>query len=470
MRFERGSVGVVCPPAASAIDPGDEVSVVSRRCIGLDVHRDFAQVAIWQDGLVRQAGRIETTPEALRLFADSLAPSDEVALEATGNTHAIVRLLEGHVARVVVSNPQKTRAIAEAKVKTDKVDAAILAQLLAADYLPRVWVADEDTQARRRQVARRAHLVRQRTRLKNQVQAILHRNLVPRCPAADLFGIKGRRWLAEQRLPADERQAVWALLRQLDFHGQELRLIDADLARIALECENTKRLMTIPGVDVTVAMSITAAVGDFSRFSSPNKLVRYLGLNPRVKQSGSQPASHGRIAKQGRAHARGMLVEAAWVATKTPGPLRAFYERVRAKRGMQIAVVATARKLTVLCWHMITRNEDYAFARPSLTAKKLRALELKAGRPARRGQKGTAAAYSLKEARRRESELAEQAERAYAQMVADWQARAPRDKPGAAAANGARLSRPSNGATAARQAPAPDPALRSGIDHAHTAG
>ena len=87
-------------------------------------------------------------------------------------------------------------------------------------------------------------------------------------------------------------------MRQLDFHGQELRLIDADLARVALGCENTKRLMTIPGIDVTVAMSITAAVGDFSRFSSPNKLVRYLGLNPRVKQFGGQPASHGRITKR----------------------------------------------------------------------------------------------------------------------------------------------------------------------------
>ena len=133
---------------------------MTRRCIGLDVHRDFAQVAIWQDGLVRQAGRIETTPEALRLFADSLAPTDEVALEATGNTNAIVRALRGRVARVVVGNPNKTRAIAEAKVKTDKVDAEILAQLLAADYLSAVWVADEDTQARRRQVARRAHIVR----------------------------------------------------------------------------------------------------------------------------------------------------------------------------------------------------------------------------------------------------------------------------------------------------------------------
>jgi transposase len=171
---------------------------VTRRCFGLDVHRDFAQVAIWQDGLVRQAGQIAMTAEALRVFADSLAPTDEVALEATGNTNAIVRALRGRVARIVVGNPQKTRAIAEAKVKTDKVDAAILAQLLAADYLPAVWVADEATQARRRQVARRAHIVRQRTRLKNQVQAVPHRSLIPRCPAADLFGHKGRAWLAEQ--------------------------------------------------------------------------------------------------------------------------------------------------------------------------------------------------------------------------------------------------------------------------------
>ena len=140
---------------------------MSRRCIGLDVHREFAQVAIWETGVVRQVGQIATTPEALRLFADSLAPSDEVALEATGNSHAIARLLERRVARVVVANPAKTRAIAEAKVKTDKVDAEVLAQLLAADYLPSVWLPDDETHALRRQVHRRAHIVRQRTRLKN---------------------------------------------------------------------------------------------------------------------------------------------------------------------------------------------------------------------------------------------------------------------------------------------------------------
>src|SRR3954466_14740377 len=297
---------------------------MTRRCFGLDVHREFAQVAIWQDGSVRQAGQIPATPEGLRRFADSLGPSDEVAIEATCNTHAIAKLLEGRVARVVISNPQKTRAIAEAQAKTDKVDAAGRSQLLAADCLPAVWLADDATHALRRQVARRAHIVRQRTRLKNQVQAILHRNLIPCCPAADLFGHKGRRWLAEQTLPADEHQAVGALLRQLDFQAQELAIIDAELGRVALASAEVRRLMTIPRVDATVALSIVAAVGDFARFRSPQKLVSYLGLNPRVRQSGGQPASHGRITKQGRAHARGMLVEAAWAASKMPGPLRAF--------------------------------------------------------------------------------------------------------------------------------------------------
>jgi hypothetical protein len=117
---------------------------------------------------------------------------------------------------------------------------------------------------------------------------------------------------------------------------------------------------------------------------------------------------------------------------------------------------------------MIERSEDYAFARQSLTDKKMRALELRAGMPPRRGQKANAANYSLKEVRRRELELAEQAEHAYPQQVAGWQAKAPaKNKPGVAAANGTRLNRPSAG-QAARQASVPEPALRSGVDHAHT--
>jgi transposase len=398
---------------------------VRRRCFGLDVHREFAQVAVWEDGLVRQEGQIATTPETLRVFADSLGPGDEVALEATGNTFAIAALLAQTAGRVVVSNPRKTRAIAEAKVKTDKVDAAILAQLLAADFLPPVWMPDEATNVLRRQVARRTLLVRQRTRLKNQIHAILHRNLVPRCPASDMFGRKGRAWLAEQPLPPDEQAALTSLLRQLDFHGEELAAVETDLARIALTSPEVARLMTVPGIDAMVALSLLAAVGDFARFRTGERLVAYLGLHPKVKQSGGAPASHGRITKQGRAQARGMMVEAAWSAAQVPGPLRAFYQRVARRRGMQIAVVALARKMTVLCWHLVVHEQDYAFAKPSLIAKKRRALELKAGLPPRRGRKGAAAAYSLKQVRAAETQAALQAEAAYRVLTDRWQPTRP---------------------------------------------
>jgi transposase len=129
------------------------------RYIGMDVHREFAQLAVVEDGLVRDVGRIAVTPEALRSWAADLRVDDQVASEATGNSDAIANLLSPIVGRVVVvvvvSNPSKTRAIAEANVKTDKVDARILAQLLVADFLPPVWLADDRTRALRRQVTRR---------------------------------------------------------------------------------------------------------------------------------------------------------------------------------------------------------------------------------------------------------------------------------------------------------------------------
>jgi transposase len=148
------------------------------RYIGLDIHRDFAEVAVLEPGHpVRSWGRIVARPAELRAFAGTLRADDAVALEVTINTWAIAHLLSEHAGRVVVSNPYRTRAIAEAKIKTDKVDAAVLAQLLAADYLPEVWQPDERTQMLRRLVGRRARLVQQRTRLRNGVHAVLHRNL-----------------------------------------------------------------------------------------------------------------------------------------------------------------------------------------------------------------------------------------------------------------------------------------------------
>ena len=159
-------------------------------------------------------------------------------------------------------------------------------------------------------------------------------------------------------------------------------------------------------------------------------MVAYLGLDPKVKQSGETPARSGRISKRGSASARWALVEAAWTAVLQPGPLHAFYERTKGRRGHGKAIVATARKLTVLFWCMLTRGEDYAHQQPSLTQKKLRRLEITAGAP--KYTPGAAGIWSANDAvRDAERALAQQAEASYKRMVQDQQAGGPARKVGA---------------------------------------
>src|SRR3954464_10343451 len=167
------------------------------RSIGMDVRRDLCEVAIAEGGAARAAGRIRTKPVTLALFAQSLVASDEVAIEATANALAIARIIEPHVRRVVLANPKAVRETSR-RAKTDKIDAKVLARLLAVGFLDEVWTPDDRTQTRRRLITRRCALVRARTRAKNQVHAVLGRNLLERPPMSDVFGRKGRMWLAEQ--------------------------------------------------------------------------------------------------------------------------------------------------------------------------------------------------------------------------------------------------------------------------------
>jgi transposase len=417
------------------------------RSIGLDVHRDFCQVAIADGGRARSAGRIATTPEQLELFAQSLAPDDRVVLEATGNALAIARSLEPHVGEVVLAHAKQVRAISHARVKTDTIDAKVLADLLAADLIPTVWIGDERTRMLRRLVSRRRGLVKRRTQVKNEIGAVMHRNLKGGNPASDPFSNKGRAWIAAQQLPVDERLTVDAGLRQLDFLGAELAQVDAIIAQQVLRDEDVRRLMTIPGIDIVTAATLVAVIGDVRRFPTSRHLVGYLGLHPTIRQSGNGPARHGRVSKEGSAAARHVLVEAAWSAAKSPGPLRAFAQRTAARRGRHVATVAVARKLAVLAWQLLTRGEDYAFARPSLVRRKLRALERAAGAPrAKPGPKPDPVWNTTNEAAERR--VAEQAEAAYRRFVADWQTSGP--KAGAGATPERASHRPSKG-KAARQ-------------------
>jgi transposase len=402
------------------------------RVVGLDIHRVFAEAVILEDGKTRRLGRVGMTRDHLSAFARTLSHDDHVVVEATGNASAVAEVIRPHVRRVVIANPRQVRLIAEARIKTDVIDATVLARLYASGFLPEVWIPDEPTLGLRRQVTRRTQIVRQRARLKTIVQSILHAHLVPPCPHADLFGPRGRAWLLAQPLPADESDALARHLREYDRLTEDLRVVERELARDALANSNVKRLMTIPGIDMVVAVGLVAAIGPIERFAGPDRLVAYLGLNPSVHQSGGHRPQHGRITKQGRCHARTMLVEAAWQTVRGPGPLRAFFQRLSGRRGPHVAAVAVARKLAVIIWHLLTRGEDYAWVRPALHAKKLRDLELRSGEPGRRGQRGPAYAYNLSRTRQEERRRVEQAETAYRRMTEGWSRRGRRVPTGAA--------------------------------------
>jgi transposase len=398
------------------------------RAIGLDVHRDFCEVAICEEGRVRSAGRVDSSPEALEMLAASLGPDDRVALEVSGGAWAIVAILERHVARVVVVSPGDT-GIAQARAKTDRLDARTLARLLWAGELEGVWAPDELTRLLRRRLARREQLVRARSRAKNEIHAVLMRCLVGKPPFADLFGKNGRRWLRRLELPVEECETVEACMRHIEFLDTEIADVERVIARYALSCSDARRLMSVPGVNVICAATFLAAVGDIRRFRTSRQLVGYLGLDPRVRQSGSAPAKSGRISKRGAGTVRWALVEAAASVIRQPGPLHAYYQRLRARRGHQIAVVAVARKLAVLFWCLLTRQEQYAHQQPSLTAKKLRLLEIRGGAPTLKGQR-TGTFATREKMREAEQALALQAEASYVRMVRDWQAASPK-KPGA---------------------------------------
>jgi transposase len=357
-----------------------------------------------------------------------------VELEVTGDAWEIARLIEPHVAEVIVVSPADT-GIRGARAKTDRLDARTLAKLLAAGELDSVWVPDRSTWRMRRRLQRRRQLVWARSRAKNQIHATLMRCLVGRAPFREPFGPKGRRWLSELELPEEERESVDSALRQIDFLDSEIEAVERLVAAEALDSVEVKRLMTVPGVNVICAATFMAAVGDIRRFPWTRKLVGYLGLDPRVSQSGTSPATHGRVSKQGSTAARHALVEASWSVVRQPGPLR---------------------KLACLFWCLLTRAEDYAFAQPSLTAKKLRLLEIRAGASALKGSP-TGTFATRQKMRAAERELASQAEAAYRRSVRDWHATQAKKK--GAGATPERASRGPSSGQAARQVQAPGPAL-----------
>ncbi|MHC4493103.1 MAG: IS110 family RNA-guided transposase [Planctomycetota bacterium] len=341
---------------------------------GLDVHKEFLQVcALSADGRTRRDFRVGGRLEAVEAFAQSLERTDEVVLEATFHSWALVQILRRHVDRVVVAEPAQLKAIANARIKTDKVDAHILAQLLRVDFLPEVELPTADTWTLRQLMTHRRQLRRQSVTTKNTIHALLNRSL-RHYPGKTLFSEAGYRWLAELELPPAERRIIddqAAFLRQVT---ERLAALDRELVEQARLHPDAKLLVTIPGVDVVVAMGFLAAIDAIDRFPSPTKLASYFGLVPKVRQSVGPPR-YGHITKAGSRNARWLAIEAAHTIARSSSPLAATYHRVRRRKGHQVAVTALARKLVVVVWHILTTQQPYRYATPVRTREKLRRLQ-----------------------------------------------------------------------------------------------
>lgn len=347
---------------------------------GLDVHKEFIQVCeVDAKGANRKEYRIGGTAEEIDRWAQELGARDQVVLETTFHSWAIHSIVSQYAGRVVVANALQVKAIAHAKIKTDKVDAYTLARLLQADFLPSVELPDEKTWALRKLVSHRRLLVKQRVAIKNTILATFHRCLV--CPPeGDAFSARGRRWMRSLELPPAERFLVDNGLDLLEAIEARLGATDQQLLKTAAIEEQAQLLMTIPGVGVTVAMGLLAAIGDIRRFPSPGQLASYFGLVPRISQSAGR-CHHGRITKAGPGNARSLAVEAAQILARSPSPIATTFYRVRRKRGYNVAVTALARKLIVLVWYMLQNGEPYRYASVESTRRKLRSLVPKHERP-----------------------------------------------------------------------------------------
>jgi transposase len=348
------------------------------RFVGVDLHKEMATFHIISyNGTSIHKGQFSVDPNSIRDFAaQHLLPTDSLAVEVTSNTWAFVRLVKPHVAKIVVSNPVKTKAIAEANIKTDKVDAFVLAQLLRCDYLPSVWQPTPAVENSRALAARRTALVHQRTAIRNRIHSMLARRLIP-VPDGGLFSGKGLDWLKKVDLEPLDRALINADLCLLDALAQQCDAMDALIVEESYDDPDVQLLMTMPGVNYTTAHALKATLADVGRFAEPDKAASYLGLVPSVKQSAGKCYT-GRITKAGSSQARWLLIQAAQSVSRHPGPLGAFFRKLERRKNRNVAVVATARKMVTIAWHMLKSKEPYRYATPRCTDEKLAALRVRA--------------------------------------------------------------------------------------------
>ncbi|MGM0389911.1 MAG: IS110 family transposase [Natrinema limicola] len=321
--------------------------------LGIDTHKRYSQVAV-VDGDGNLQDEIRLPNDRLAELAKQYS-GGEAAIEASGNYRPIYEMLDEHL-DVTLVNPSKNRIIADATVKTDRVDAKRLAQMLRADMLAESYVPPDEIRTLRDLVRTRKSLVESRTAEKNRVRAVLTRT--DNTYDSELFGPTGREFLAELSLSHPDRTIIEAYLSVIDAYDEQIEAVEEKIEQEVLESPAAQRLLSIPGVGQYTAAVIVAEVGEVDRFDNDKQLVSYAGLDPMVHQSGDKEI-RGSISKEGSAPLRWALVQCANIAVRCDDYFGNFYTRLKQRKNHQVAIVATARKMLVSIFYMLTRKEMY---------------------------------------------------------------------------------------------------------------
>jgi transposase len=329
---------------------------------GFDLHRQYAQIATMdENGKILIESRINNSPEdIIEFFSNVLygrASEHHLALEPVSFWYPCYELLEDLGIKVHLANPLQVKAIASARIKTDKIDAKILAHLLRTDLLPEAYIPSKKIRNLKELLRLRASLVRLQTQIKNKIHSVLHKNAI-RHQFTDIFGQAGLRWLSSLKLPFPfdlSRERYLSLYKE---NESQINIVTKIIEAKTKENSQAMLLTSINGLGYYLALLIISEIGDIDRFPSPKKVHSYAGIIPSLHASGDKVRT-GKITKQGSAWLRWALIEAAQNQGKYNSRLGLYYRKIKKKKGSKIARVATARKLATVIFAILKTGQRY---------------------------------------------------------------------------------------------------------------
>ena len=326
--------------------------------LGVDLHRRRSYVVLMDaGGIVIDQRRLPN--DAMPNYVAQLPESTFAVLEATGNCSYMYDVLKECTDKVVMAHPKRVKAIAAARIKTDKIDATILAHLARADLLPTAYAPPVEIRELRDLVRHRSKLVRERTRHKNRIHTILSRyNL--HSPCTDLFGKQGRAFLdkVSNDLSTTHQLMLNNYLSLIDALDEHIKSVNKIIRTGAEDDSRIKLLTSMSGIGIYSDVVITAEIGDVSCFVGPKQLCSFAGLVPSTRSSDAH-VRHGRITKEGSPWLRWIMVSAAQRAPGASPRLARFHKRILQQHGKKTARVALARQMLSIIYYMLLRNTPY---------------------------------------------------------------------------------------------------------------